>query len=113
MVTETSSIPTTSPRTAEVGVGLIAHFDGDAGDLSDRFRVAASRYARDAYALQPRSVLLMRNKEGIAVVMVWPAGSGIRSFQSFLRGSLDELGLPHPRVEHFRAEPMVWDVASG
>jgi hypothetical protein len=53
----------------------------------------------------------MRNKEGIAVVLVWPEGSGIRSFQSFLRGALDELGLPHPRVEHFRAEPITWAVA--
>jgi hypothetical protein len=54
----------------------------------------------------------MRNKEGIAVVLIWPEGSGIRSFQAFLRGALDELDLPHPRVEHFRAEPILWEVAS-
>ena len=54
----------------------------------------------------------MRNKEGIAVVLTWPEGAGIKPFQTFLRGSLEKLGLPHPRVEHFRADTLDWNALS-
>jgi hypothetical protein len=112
MVTDTT--PATMPETSapKARIALIAHFDGDPRELAERFGVATSRYAQDPDAPQPESAFLMRNKEGIAVVLVWPEGSGIRPFQSFLRGALDELGLPHPRVEHFRAEPIRWDAAT-
>lgn len=90
-------------------LALIAHFDGDAHDLDNRFRIAASQYSRDLDAPQPTSALLMHNKRGIVVVLTWPEGSGIRPFQSFLRGSLEEFGLPHPRVEHFRADEIAWN----
>ena len=91
-------------------LALIAHFSGDPTDLEDRLRSALTRYARDLDAPQPSSAVLMRNKEGIAVVLIWPEGSGIKPFQSFLRGTLAPLGLPHPRVEHFRADTTFWNV---
>lgn len=97
-----------SSETGAAQLALIAHFDGDPRDLADRFGVAASQYSR-LDAPPPASSLVMRNKEGIAVVLVWPEGSGIRPFQSFLRASLDELGLPHPRVEHFRVDATMGD----
>jgi hypothetical protein len=89
-------------------IALIAHFDGDAREIEERFRAAATQYSRDLDAPQPTSALLMRNKQGIVVVLTWPEGSGIKPFQTFLRGSLMEFGLPHPRVEHFRAEAIPW-----
>lgn len=93
-------------------IAFIAHFDGEAPDLEERFRAAAMEYAQDVDAPQPTNALLLRNKEGIAVVLAWPEGFGIKPFQTFLRGSLEKFGLPHPRVEHFRASPTPWDAVS-
>ncbi|MBF6558230.1 MAG: hypothetical protein IVW52_19180 [Acidimicrobiales bacterium] len=93
-------------------IALIARFDGDAQVLEESFRAAATKYSQDLAAPQPTSALLMRNKEGIVVVMTWPEGSGIKPFQAFFRGSLEELGLPHPRVEHFRADAITWGALS-
>lgn len=93
-------------------IAFIAHFDGDASDLEDRFRVAATEYSQDLDAPQPSSALLLRNKEGIAVVLTWPEGTGIKPFQTFLRSSLEKFGLPHPRVEHFRADALDWHTLS-
>ena len=90
-------------------IAFIAHFDGDARVLEDRFRSAATKYSRDLDAPRPASALFMRNKKGIVIVLTWPEGSGIAAFQTFLRGSLEEFGLPHPRVEHFRAEAASWE----
>lgn len=93
-------------------LAFIAHFAGDVRELEDGFRSAATEYARGLGAPQPTSALLMRNKDGIVVVLTWPEGSGIKPFQTFLRGSLEKFGLPHPRVEHFRADAINWDALS-
>lgn len=92
-----------------LGVALIAHFDGDPEDLARRFQMATSRYGDTSDAPIPAAALLLRNKTGIAVVLVWPEGSSLSPFQTFLRGAIDELGLPHPRTEHFRADAITWD----
>src|SRR5713101_6348031 len=91
------------------GVALIAHFDGDPDELAPRFHTAASQYADTHDASQPTTALLLRNKTGITAVLVWPEGSSLSPFQTFLRSAINEIGLPHPRTEHFRAEAVTWD----
>jgi hypothetical protein len=91
------------------GVALIAHFDGDPSDLASRFHVAASRYAESSDTQEPTAALLLRNRTGITVVLVWPEGSSLAPFRTFLKGAADELGLPPPRTEHLRAEATTWD----
>lgn len=91
------------------GVALIAHFDGDADDLARRFHTAASRYNDIPNAPEPTAALLLRNKTGITAVLVWPEGASLAPFQTFLREAIGELGLPHPRTEHLRAEAITWD----
>lgn len=97
------------------GVALIAHFEGDPDELGPSFRAAARRYATLADTPQPTTALLLRNKAGITVVMAWEHGASMQPFREFLRGALDEHGLPHPRVEHARAEAVRWEdiTASG
>ena len=90
------------------GVALIAHFEGDPSELASRFHTAASRYATLVDAPQPTTAALLRNKDGIAVVLVWPASTSLQPFQTFLRGAIAELGLPHPQVEHLRADATTW-----
>ena len=85
------------------GVALIAYFDGDPEQLEQRLRTALSEYGRTANAPQPDTTLMLRNKDGIAAVLVWPEGASLQPFRTYLRAAIDELGLPHPRVEHFRA----------
>lgn len=92
-----------------LGVALIAHFDGDPDELARRFHTAAGRYADTPNAPQPTTALLLRNKTGITAVLVWPEGASLSPFQTFLRGTIDELGLPHPRTQHLRAEAITWD----
>lgn len=92
-----------------LGVALIVHFDGDPNDLTSRFHIAASRYADCSDAPQPIAALLLRNKDGITVVLVWPEGSGLGPFRTFLKDAIGELGLPHPRTEHLRAEATTWE----
>ena len=94
------------------GVALIAHFDGDPDDLTRRFRNAASRYADTPDASVPVTALLLRNKTGVSAVLVWPEGSSLAPFQTFLKASIGELGLPHPRTEHLRAEATTWNAIS-
>jgi hypothetical protein len=92
-----------------LGVALIAHFDGEPEDLTRRFGTAAARYAHTQDAAQPETALLLRNKDGITVVLVWPDGTSLQPFRTFLINSLGDLGLPHPRVEHLRASAVTWD----
>lgn len=92
-----------------LGVALIAHFDGDPDDLARRFRTAAARYRDDDDLPDPQTALLLRNKQGLAVVLVWPDGAGLQPFRTFLIDSIGHLGLPHPRVEHLRASALAWD----
>ena len=91
------------------GVALIAHFDGDPADLARRFHATASRYGDSPDAPQPTTALLLRNKTGITMVLVWPEGSSLAPFRTFLKRAVDELSLPHPRIEHLRAEAITWD----
>jgi len=91
------------------GVALIAHFDGDPDELAPRFHAAASRYAQTPDAPQPTTAVLLRNKDGIAAVLVWPPSASLQPFRTFLRGAVAELGLPHPRVEHLRADATSWE----
>jgi hypothetical protein len=112
MVTDTLSTARDGSNEEQAPLALIAYFDGDWRELSDRFRMAASCYAEEVNAPHPQSSFLMRNKDGIVVVLVWPEGVGIKAFQKFLRGSLEEFGLPHPRVEHLRADPIAWSTPS-
>jgi hypothetical protein len=90
------------------GVALIAHFEGDPDELASRFHTAASRYAETADAPQPTTAVLLRNRDGIAAVLVWPASASLQPFRTFLRGAIAELGLAHPRVEHLRADATTW-----
>jgi hypothetical protein len=90
------------------GIALIAHFDGDPEQLELAFQRAAQRY-RTTDAPQPETALVLRNKDGIATDLVWPDGASLQPFRTFLRTAIDELGLPHPRVEHFRACALTWD----
>jgi hypothetical protein len=91
-----------------LGVALIAHFDGDADDLTRRFSTAAARYDKDQDRPAPHTALLLRNKDGITVVFVWPEGTSLQPFRTFLIDSIGDLGLPHPRVEHLRASALTW-----
>jgi hypothetical protein len=91
------------------GVALVAHFDGDPNDLTPRFHTAANRYANSPDAPQPTTAVLLRNKDGITVVLVWPEGGSLGPFRAFLKDAIGELGLPHPRTEHLRAEATTWD----
>ena len=90
------------------GVALIAHFAGDPTDLAPRFLAAAHRYATLGDAPTAATALLRRNKDGITVVVGWAEGASLQPFRDFLRRALGELGLPHPRVEHFRADAARW-----
>lgn len=90
------------------GVALIAHFAGDPTDLATRFRPAAQRYVNVGDAPTPTTALLLRNKDGITVVLGWAEGASLQPFRDFLRGALGEHGLPHPRVEHFRTDAAGW-----
>ena len=90
------------------GVALIAHFAGDPTDLAPRFRAAAQRYATLGDTPMPATALLLRNKDGITVVLGWAEGASLQPFRDFLGSALGELGLPHPRVEHFRADAAGW-----
>ncbi len=90
------------------GVALIARFGGDADRLAERLELAAARYAEIGDAATPTTATLLRNKDGITAVFVWPEGTSLQPFRAFLTGSLDELGLPHPQVEHFRAADTAW-----
>ncbi len=90
------------------GVALIAHFAGDPADLASKFQAAARRYAEIPGAPQPETAVLVRNKDGIVVVLAWPDGDSLQPFRTFLRGALGDVGLPHPRVEHLRAEATTW-----
>jgi hypothetical protein len=90
------------------GVALIAHFAGDSAELANRFRAAVRGYADFPDAPQPNTALLLQNKDGIVVVLAWPEGASLQPFRTFLRGSLDDFGLPHPRVEHYRAQENTW-----
>jgi hypothetical protein len=92
-----------------LGVAVIAHFNGEPVDLTRRFHSAAAHYARIPNAPQPEAALLLRNKDGIAVVLVWPEGASLQPFRTFLIDAIDDLGLPHPRVEHQRASALTWD----
>jgi hypothetical protein len=94
------------------GVALIAYFDGDAADLATRFHTAAGRYADSSDATQPTTAVLLRGRDGIAVVLVWPEGASLQPFRTFLQSSLAEFRLPHPRVEHFRAHAVTWDAVA-
>ena len=91
------------------GVALIAHFAGDPDDLTPRIRDAARRYSSSRVGPQPTNALLLRNKDGVTAVFAWPEGASLQPFRTFLRGALEELGLPHPRVEHYRADAAGWD----
>ena len=91
------------------GIALTAHFAGDADDLLKRFETAALRYAALPDAPQPTTALLLRNKTGLTVVLAWPDGASLQPFRTFLRGALSELGLPHPDVEHFRSQQIMWE----
>jgi hypothetical protein len=95
------------------GVALIARFDGDPELLDGSFHTAARKYARTAGGPQPDTALVLRNKDGIAVVLVWPEGTSLQPFRTFLRATIDELRLPHPRVEHFRASALTWETIAG
>jgi hypothetical protein len=90
------------------GVALIARFDGDPEDLARQFRLAAARYVESPGATEPEIAMLLRDKHGIAAVLVWPDGASIQLFRTFLTGALGEIGLPHPRVEHLRASALTW-----
>jgi hypothetical protein len=90
------------------GVALIAHFAGDPDHLATSFRAAATRYADLPGTLQPTTAVLLRNKDGIAVTLVWPDDTSLQPFRSFLRDVLTEFDLPHPRVEHLRADASSW-----
>ena len=94
------------------GVALIAHFDGDPNDLTRRLHMVASRYAITHEAPQPATALLLRNKEGITLVLAWPEGSSLGPFRTFLTSAIGELGLSRPRTEHFRAEAIAWDAVA-
>lgn len=91
------------------GVALIAHFDGDPDDLAPRFHTAARQYADIPNAPQPTAALLLRNKAGITAVFVWPEGGSLTPFRAFLKASIGELGLPHPNIQHLRAEAISWE----
>jgi hypothetical protein len=91
-----------------LGIALIAYFGGEPDDLTRRFGTAAARYALTEDAAQPEIALLLRNKDGITVVLVWPDGTSMQPFRTFLIDSIGELGLPHPRVEHLRASALTW-----
>jgi hypothetical protein len=91
------------------GVALIAHFAGDPDDLTPRFRAAAHRYAMQGDVPMPATALVLRNKDGITVVLGWAEGASLQPFGGFLRDALGELGLPHPHVEHFRADAAGWE----
>jgi hypothetical protein len=69
-------------------IALIAHFPGNADDLAEPFRTAAHRYANMPGAAVPTASLLLRNKDGIAVVLVWPEGASLQPFRTFLRDAL-------------------------
>jgi hypothetical protein len=97
-----------------LGVALIAHFNGDSDELTRRFHTAAARYDEIADAAKPETALLLRNKDGITVVLAWPEGASLQPFRAFLLDAIAELGLPHPRVEHLRAGALTWDaIAQG
>ena len=91
------------------GVAVLVHFDGDPDDLARRIHAAASRYNDIPNAPEPTTALLLRNKTGITAVFVWPEGASLAPFQTSLREAIGELGLPHPRTEHLRAEAITWD----
>jgi hypothetical protein len=61
-----------------------------------------------ADAPQPTTAVLLRNKDSVVAVLVWPKSASLQSFRTFLRGAIVELGLPHPRVEHLRADATTW-----
>jgi hypothetical protein len=94
------------------GVALIAHFDGDPDELATRFRAAATRYATSPDSTQPTTALLLRNRDGIVAVLAWPEGASLQPFRTFLRGALSEQGLPHPHVEHMRADAATWEAVT-
>ena len=91
------------------GVALIARFEGDADQLTAGFRDVARRYAALADAPQPATALLARNRDGITVVLAWDQGASLQPFRDFLRDALGDTGLPHPHVEHLRAEAATWE----
>jgi hypothetical protein len=90
------------------GVALIAHIAGDPTNLATRFRAAAQRYVNVGDAPTLTTALLLRNKDGITVVLGWAEGASLQPFRDFLRGALGEHGLPHPRVQHFRTDAASW-----
>ncbi len=91
------------------GAAVIAYFDGDPDELARGFCTTASRYAETTEAPQPIAALLLRNRNGIAVVLAWPEGSSLAPFRAFLKEAIGETGLPHPRTEHFRAGAIAWN----
>ena len=76
------------------GVALIAHFAGDPTDLAPRFRAVAHQYATLGDASIPTTALLLRNKDGITVVLGWPEGASLQPFRDFLRSALGSSGCP-------------------
>jgi hypothetical protein len=91
---------------------VIARFAGDPSSLADGYRAAAARYARDGGA-GPEYVHLLRDDDGIVVVLVWPDPPGHEVFARFMRSVIGEFGLPFPEVSHLEVLASGWAAVTG
>lgn len=88
---------------------VIAHFDGDRpDDLIDRYRRAVAQFSATAGSPAPLSAYLLAGEEEMVAVLVWDEDPGHEIFGSYMRATIEELGLPFPRVEHLRVIDESW-----
>jgi hypothetical protein len=78
---------------------VLLKFEGDSGELLPRYREGVRRWV-DAGGASPETVSVSAGEDGLLVFLSWSAEVGHEPFGRHMLGSIKELGLPFPRVDH-------------
>jgi hypothetical protein len=89
---------------------VILRFNGDPGDLAQRFETARQLWieAQEDY-VRPIFYARCTTKNGIVVVTAWPTKEAHKAFGPAMRPHLETAGSPRPDShEHLRIDTLGW-----
>jgi hypothetical protein len=87
-------------------------FPGDSNELLPRYAEGVRRFAETG-GVAPEQVVVAHSEQGLRVTLVWGEGIDHELLGRFMLGSLGELGLPMPRVDHASLAAVSWDALAG
>ena len=82
-------------------------FEGDAPTLLAGYREGVRRY-RESGAAAPEQIIVAESSEGLMVTLVWGESVDHEGLGRFMRGVIEELGLPLPRPTHGTLSTNSW-----